>query len=226
MDLPAHATVKSFRIFAGASAAALLALLIPLYVTGGALPRSIEKTAAPAEISVAPAAESPAVVEPEARPVFEAVYTVDVFDPERDAEADLAMTVERAAAENKRILLEVGGDWCVWTRSMDVFLAENEAVATALGRDFLIMKVNYSQVNDNYEFLRKFIEVSTLPHYLILDPSGNLVHSQETGVFEKGNSYDEASLVAFFTEWATRDPDVPGDAGPRTEEPSSPDPAP
>lgn len=39
------------------------------------------------------------------------LYTVDQYDASRDVEADLATTVARATAENKRILLEIGGDW-------------------------------------------------------------------------------------------------------------------
>lgn len=52
---------------------------------------------------------------PSVSPVDEAVevafYTVDDYDPARDATADLAMTVEQASADGKRIILEIGGQW-------------------------------------------------------------------------------------------------------------------
>jgi len=38
-------------------------------------------------------------------------YSVDDYDPERDADADLLKTIEQAKAENKRIILEIGGHW-------------------------------------------------------------------------------------------------------------------
>ncbi|MFT7078052.1 MAG: hypothetical protein ACJA0P_004079 [Planctomycetota bacterium] len=38
-------------------------------------------------------------------------YSVDVYDPERDASADLTSTIARATKDGKRILLEVGGLW-------------------------------------------------------------------------------------------------------------------
>ena len=39
------------------------------------------------------------------------VYTVDAYDPARNPSADLEATVARAGEEQKRILLEIGGDW-------------------------------------------------------------------------------------------------------------------
>ena len=38
-------------------------------------------------------------------------YAVDEYDPSRDVDADLRETVERAKGGNKRIILEIGGNW-------------------------------------------------------------------------------------------------------------------
>lgn len=38
-------------------------------------------------------------------------YSVDSYDASRDPAADLAATAKLAQADNKRILLEIGGDW-------------------------------------------------------------------------------------------------------------------
>lgn len=38
-------------------------------------------------------------------------YSVDAYDPSRDASADLTATIARATKDSKRILLEVGGLW-------------------------------------------------------------------------------------------------------------------
>jgi hypothetical protein len=35
------------------------------------------------------------------------------FDPKRDAAADLAYALELARAQGKRVLVDVGGEWCV-----------------------------------------------------------------------------------------------------------------
>ncbi len=38
-------------------------------------------------------------------------YSVDAYDPMRDASADLEVTIARATMDGKRILLEIGGLW-------------------------------------------------------------------------------------------------------------------
>ena len=42
------------------------------------------------------------------------------------------------------------------------------------------------------------------PHLFVLDASGALVHSQDTGVLESGNGYDKARVLAFLTRWAVQ----------------------
>jgi hypothetical protein len=38
-------------------------------------------------------------------------YSIDDYDPARDAASDLLKTIDRAKADNKRIILEIGGRW-------------------------------------------------------------------------------------------------------------------
>ena len=60
------------------------------------------------------AAASDADAEVESAPAVEltdGIYLVDDYDPERDAAADLQAAISAAEAANKRILLEVGGQW-------------------------------------------------------------------------------------------------------------------
>src|SRR4051812_17112449 len=43
------------------------------------------------------------------------------FDPTRDPKPDLEAAVIRARNENKRIILDVGGEWCIWCKKMDYY---------------------------------------------------------------------------------------------------------
>jgi len=49
-------------------------------------------------------------------------YTVDHYDTARNPADDLAKTVTRAKAEKKRILIQVGGDWCGWCKLMSRYI--------------------------------------------------------------------------------------------------------
>jgi hypothetical protein len=54
-------------------------------------------------------AAEPSTAAPVAR--TSGIYSVDEYDPERDVDADLLKTIAQAKAHNKRIILEIGGQW-------------------------------------------------------------------------------------------------------------------
>ena len=68
--------------------------------------------------------------------------------------------------------------------------------------NYVWMKVNYSEENENAEFLARFPEIKGYPHLFVLDAEGQLLHSQFTGDLEKGKGYDRAKFDAFLKAWA------------------------
>jgi len=131
-------------------------------------------------------------------------FTVDVYDPKRNAEDDLKATVAKAKADGKHVLIQVGGDWCGWCDLMSKYFRDNENVAKALSKDFLIVKVNYSDENKNEEFLGKFPRISAYPHLFVLDSDGKQLHSQNTADLEEGRGYNEEVVLAFLSKWAPK----------------------
>jgi len=131
-----------------------------------------------------------------------AVYSVDQYDPARDAAADLAETSRLAKESDKRILVEVGGNWCKWCRAFDKFIHNTPAVATALRDGYIVMKVNMSEENRNEAFLSRYPKIEGYPHIFVLDPDGKLLHSQDTGLLEEGKSYSERHFLEFLSKWA------------------------
>ena len=132
---------------------------------------------------------------------YGAFYVVSEYDELRDPAVDLAAAVDRARAEGKRILLEVGGTWCGWCKLLDAFIHDHPAVSGKLEKGFLIMKVNWSQGNRNEGFLGQYPTVRAYPHIFVLEKDGTLLHSQDTGELEEGSSYNEEVLLAFLDEW-------------------------
>jgi thiol:disulfide interchange protein len=144
-----------------------------------------------------------AIADTPAKPVAP-TYTVDVYDPKRNAADDLQTTIAKAKAGKKRILIQVGGEWCSWCHLMSKYFHENEKVAKALASDYVIMKVNYSDDNQNEEFLGKFPKVGGYPHLYVLDASGKLLHSQNTEELEEGKGYSERAMLEFLRKWAPK----------------------
>ncbi len=125
-------------------------------------------------------------------------YSVSVYDLPRDPEQDLKTTIEQTLAEDKRILLEVGEEWCSWCKALDCYVHGNRAVNSALKRGFLIMKVNFSQENRNADFLSVYPTIPGYPHLFVLDSDGTFLYSQGTAKLEQDRSYNQDAFLAFL----------------------------
>ncbi len=126
------------------------------------------------------------------------------FDPQRDPTADLHTAMAEAARSGRRIVLDVGGEWCSWCHRMDAFIADDTQVRALRDGNYVWMKVNYSEDNENAAFLGQYPQVKGYPHLFVLDADGTLLHSQFTGALEAGKSYDREKFVAFLGAWAPK----------------------
>jgi thioredoxin-related protein len=129
------------------------------------------------------------------------MYVVGVYDPARNPAGDLVTAIARAMSENKRILIQVGGNWCVWCHILDEYIKGEKEIRTALDRSFLILKVNYDTANRNETFLSKYPTIHGYPHIFVLEKDGLLLHSQHTDEFEEGRSYSRSAILGFLQKW-------------------------
>lgn len=128
-------------------------------------------------------------------------YVVDDYDPSRDPTADLAAAIQIATEHNKRILLQVGGQWCGWCKLLDKYIQDHPTIHSLLVEDFLIVKVNYGRDNRNPGFLGQYPQIHGYPHIFVLESDGTFLHSQDTAVLEEGDTYNENAILRFLREW-------------------------
>lgn len=124
------------------------------------------------------------------------------FDPTRDAEKDIKDAVTEAKKSNRRILLDVGGEWCIWCHRLDELFESNQDLNEFLHNNFVVVKINYSKENENKEVLSKYPKVAGYPHFFILDKNGKFLHSQNTGDLEEGKGHDKEEVFTFLKKWA------------------------
>lgn len=125
------------------------------------------------------------------------------FDAARNPAVDLQSAIARAQKEHKRIVLDVGGEWCVWCRRMDVFLMQNSALEKLQKKNFVWLKINMSEENENKPFLSAYPATTGYPHLYVLEKDGTLLKSKNTSELEDGKkSYDLQKFTDFLTEYA------------------------
>jgi len=124
------------------------------------------------------------------------------FDPLRNAAEDLQAAVAKAQKENKRIILDVGGEWCVWCVWMDNFFSKNAELTKLRDENFVWLKINMSEENENKEFLSKYPSIEGYPHLFVLEKDGSFLHSQGTAELEEGKSYNLQRVTDFLKKWS------------------------
>jgi thiol:disulfide interchange protein len=124
------------------------------------------------------------------------------FDPARNADRDIREAIVEAKRTNRRVLLDVGGEWCVWCRRLDSLFVTDRALAAFRDMHFVTVKVNYSKENKNEAVLSRYPKIPGYPHLFVLDKEGKLLCSQDTGVLESGKGHDPAKVRGFLREWA------------------------
>lgn len=70
------------------------------------------------------------------------------YDESRDPAADLKAAIAQAQRENKRILLEVGGEWCIYCRILNKVIHDDERLTQRLRDGFVVVKVNFSDLHE------------------------------------------------------------------------------
>ncbi|NOX87916.1 MAG: thioredoxin family protein [Calditrichaeota bacterium] len=126
---------------------------------------------------------------------------VKEFDPNRDPGKDLKEAVAFAQKTDKRIILDVGGNWCIWCRRMDKFIETNADLKSFIEENFIWMKVYYGKENRNERFLSRFPKISGYPHLFVLESDGSFLYSQNTALLEKDKSYDKTKFFTFLKQW-------------------------
>jgi thiol:disulfide interchange protein len=126
----------------------------------------------------------------------------DKYDPKRDPEKDIKEAVAEATRTHKRILLEVGGEWCSWCHIMDRYFEQNPKLLEYREKNFVTVRINFSRENENKKLLSRYPTIPGYPHIFVLETNGKLVHSQDTSQLESGRSYDLEKFFAFLKRWA------------------------
>ena len=124
------------------------------------------------------------------------------YDASRDAAVDIGNALTQAKAAHKRVLVEAGGNWCSWCKIMDRYFEDHAELTALRDKNFVTVRVNVESGGPIPPALKIFPPPAGYPHIYILEETGALVQSQNTGDLESGQSYDLEKFTAFLTAFA------------------------
>ncbi len=140
--------------------------------------------------------------------------TKQLYDPAADAEKDIAYAVMVAKSQKKHVLIQAGGNWCVWCLRFEDFVTKDSAIHSIIKNNYIVYHLNWSKENENRKTFAKygFAQRFGFPVFIILNEKGERIHTQNSEYLEEGKSYSPAKVKAFLEMWTPRavDPSVYG----------------
>lgn len=132
-----------------------------------------------------------------------AADSTKLYDPKADAATDVARLVQQAKAENKRVLLQIGGNWCVMCYRLNAFIQMDGVLKKLVADNYLVYHLNYSPENKNTAYLKTIGSPQQFgfPVLVVLDSGGKRLHTQDSGALQKGNGYSFEKVQAFLEQW-------------------------
>jgi len=130
--------------------------------------------------------------------------TAHLYNPNANAEKEIAAAVKKAKAEHKFVLMQGGGNWCIWCKRFSLTVAEDPKLDSIVNADFVVYHLNYSSENKNAKLYAKYSYPQRFgfPVFIILDGDGNRIHTQNSEYLEEGKGYDKEKIAAFFEAWS------------------------
>ncbi len=131
---------------------------------------------------------------------------ITIYDPAANASEQITEAVKLAQEQHKNVLIQIGGNWCPWCIRLHHFINDHPKLDSLVKADYVFIRINYSKENKNPEVMRRlrYPQRFGFPVLVVLDEKGNLLHTQDTGYLEKGDSYSESNIERFLMLWNTK----------------------
>jgi thioredoxin-related protein len=132
--------------------------------------------------------------------------TRQLYNPYANVEKDVSHLLIKAKNEKKNILIQVGGNWCIWCYKFNSFVQLDSTLKRTINNNYVVYHLNYSKENRNLEYMKKLGNPQRFgfPVFVVLDENGNRMHTQDSSLLEKGNGYDFKKVKSFLENWSPK----------------------
>ena len=127
-----------------------------------------------------------------------------LYHPKSNASLDIAVAVAQARKEHKHVLIQGGGNWCIWCKRFNAFTTTDPQLDSMIKKNFIVYHLNYSPENKNeavfarYGYAQRF----GFPVFIVLDGEGNRLHTQNSAYLEEGKGYGKQKVMDFLRDWS------------------------
>lgn len=119
-----------------------------------------------------------------------------IYPDAANAEEDVARALARAKRDNKRVLLQYGGNSCKPCYRLHDLFTKNEEISSLLNAEYELVLVSDFQIAKRFD-----TQVDGTPFLTVLDAHGKKLVDQQTGSFRLGKYHDPDKVLAFLNRW-------------------------
>jgi thiol-disulfide isomerase/thioredoxin len=126
------------------------------------------------------------------------------FDESADANAAVANAFARAKAEHKRVLIDLGGNWCADCRILAGIMALPE-VQRFLDAHYVVVSVDVGRFNRNLQIPARFgitERLEGVPSLLIANADGKLIDAGHIAALADARSMTPQAIADWLARWA------------------------
>ncbi len=126
---------------------------------------------------------------------------VKIYDETADAKEQIAAALAKAKTENRRVLIQWGGNWCPWCVRLHELYRTDESVRRELLYEYDLVFIDAGKpAGKNVELAKSYgadLNANGYPYLTILNADGKPLANQETGSLEvKGGDGKSAGVKA------------------------------
>jgi len=126
------------------------------------------------------------------------------YDTSADADGDVARAFAQARIQNKRVLIDLGGNWCGDCRVLAAIM-ELPEVQQFLEAHYVVVSVDVGRFNRNLQIPARFgitQRLEGVPAVLIASPDGRLVNVGHIEALEDARRMTPQDIVNWLASWA------------------------
>lgn len=137
-----------------------------------------------------------------------------VYNESIDPMTQIDEALDKAKADGKFVICQVGGNWCPWCLKFADFVEKDTAVNKVVNDNFEYIHVNYNprkaasaEAVKKAESLMKRLNNPArfgFPVFVVLDEKGTVLHIQDSSFLEEGKGYDEKKVLRFLKNWTPK----------------------
>jgi len=126
-----------------------------------------------------------------------------VFDEKTSGRTLVSDGLARAKAENKKVVLLFGANWCPYCRQLHALFESNPAVSEIVERSFVVVPIDVgtSSRNRNTDLIDRYdsnVFTDGTPSVVIIDASGKRLAPTKDNPWSAKNAIEEKRVIAFL----------------------------